>query len=439
MVSPLMSNPAASLSAGELPGRPRRYDILILDAGHKQSLASARSLGRSGLRVAMAETLAQFDPHAPLPAFRSRYCQLSLLLPDLAADEPGFAEAVLDFVRTHSPRVVLPTGDATISVLRRYREQLADLGCVLALAAEPALEIAADKDQTLAMARKLGIAQPRSIRIDAVESLDEPAAEFGFPFVLKPTISWTGKTAARIVPVDVIDKDEAREVAASMIAAGSGVLAQEWVPGRREGVTLFIAGGEVLANCGHVAHRTSPPLGGASVVRESIRTPQDTLTAAVTLARAIGLEGACEVEFRRDAANRPLLMEINPRLAGTIENAVRSGVDFPLMIWRWATGQEIAPVNEHRTGVRTRWLHGDLRWLKENWHRAGRPDSISHLRGVWTVGAEFFRSFHYDYFDRRDLKPFFTELRYTVHAAGKSRSRRQTLNQGAIKQGAPDA
>lgn len=412
-----MSNSATRpAQAGGQPSGSR-YDILILDAAHKQSLASVRSLGRAGLRVALGETLAQFDPALPIPAFRSRYCLRSEVLPDLVADADAFAAAVLDFVRDHSPRVVLPTGDATITVLRAYREQLAELGCVLALAPEPALDIAADKDRTLAVAAKLGIPQPKSIRIDSLAGLSVPATEFGFPFVLKPTVSWTSHTAARIVPVDVIDKEEAREVAAAMLAAGSGVLAQEWIPGRREGVTLFIADGQVLAACGHVAYRTSPPLGGASVVRESICPPQDTLTASAELAKAIGFEGVCEVEFRRDAAGRPLLMEINPRLAGTIENAVQSGVDFPLMVWRWATGQEVTPVAGHRAGVRTRWLHGDLRWLKENWSRIGRPDSVSHARGVYTIVAEFGKSFHYDYFDRRDLKPFITELRYTVHAA----------------------
>jgi predicted ATP-grasp superfamily ATP-dependent carboligase len=401
-----------------------QYDILILDASYKQSLASARSLGRTGLRVALGETIAQLDPAAPVPAFRSRYCQRSLVLPDLVSDEPAFAAAVLDFVRDCSPRVVLPTGDATISALRPYRGQLAELGCVLALAPEAALEIASDKDRTLAVATTLGLAQPKSIRIDTIAALSVPAAEFGFPFVLKPTVSWTGRTAARLVPLDVVDKDEAREIAGGMLAAGSGVLAQEWVPGRREGVTLFISGGEVLASCGHVAHRTSPPLGGASVVRESIYPPQDMLTAAVDLARAIGLDGVCEVEFRRDADGRPLLMEINPRLAGTIENAVQSGIDFPLMVWRWATGQALVPVQQHRAGVRTRWLHGDLRWLKENWHRVGRPDSVTHLDGIRTIITEFGKSFHFDYFDRRDLKPFLTELSYTVHAATKSRVQR---------------
>lgn len=391
------------------------YDILVLDASMKQSLASVRSLGRAGLRVAAGESVSQFDPAVPLPTFRSRYCLRSLTLPNLVNDAPAFIAAVTEFVRDHSPRVVLSTGDITIGVLRHHRQKLAELGCVLALAPESALDIADDKDRTLMLAEQLGIAQPKTLRIGGIDDLAAAIAEFGFPFVLKPTVSWPRGAQERLVPVDVIDQEEATDVSARFLKAGAKVLAQQWVPGRREGVSLFIANDEVLAACGHVAHRTTPPLGGASAVRESIEVPDDTRHAAVLLAKAIGLQGVCEVEFRRDAENRPLLMEVNARLAGTIENAVQAGIDFPLMIWYWATQQDVDPVTTYRHGVRTRWLHGDMRWLQQNWNRSGRPDGISRSQCIYAFISEFFKSYHYDYFDRRDLMPFFAELRYTMH------------------------
>jgi predicted ATP-grasp superfamily ATP-dependent carboligase len=316
---------------------------------------------------------------------------------------------------------MLPTGDVTIGVLRPYRQHFADLGCAFALAPDPALEVANDKDLTLAVADRLGIALPVTIRVGSTDELPAVAAELGFPFVLKPTVSWPAGARDRLVPVDVINREEATKVTAGFLTAGSGVLAQEWVPGRREGVSLFLKDGEVLAGCGHIAHRTSPPLGGASVVRESIKAPYDTLDAAARLAREIGLQGACEVEFRRDADGRPLLMEINARLAGTIENAVQAGVDFPLMIWRSVAGLDVAPVTAYRWGVRSRWLHGDLRWLMQNWRRVDRPDGVSHSRGIYTVLSEFGKCVHYDYFDRHDLRPFLAELRYTAHVLGKFR------------------
>ena len=127
-------------------------------------------------------------------------------------------------------------------------------------------------------------------------------------------------------------------------------------------------------------------------MRASIAVPPDIYSAALRLVTAIGMEGLCEVEFRRDANNHPLLMEINPRLAGTIENAIQPGVDFPLMIWQWATGADVQPVAGHRTGVRTRWLQGDLRWLRENLGMTGRPDSVPKGRSFWIFAWEFART-----------------------------------------------
>jgi predicted ATP-grasp superfamily ATP-dependent carboligase len=406
--------------ADAIPGG--EYDILVLDASLKQSLACARSLGRAGLRVALGEAASQHRLNPPLPAFESRYCARALVLPDYADDPEQYASAVIGFVREHPTRVVLPAGDATCITLMPRREELAALGATLALPPDSAMDLALHKDRTLKIARELGIAYPASMPVHTVEDLPAAASELGYPMVIKPTSSWTGKSAARIVPAEVIDKEESVAQAEFLFARGAEVIAQQWACGRREGVTLFMANGEIVAACGHVEHRTTPLLGGVSVVRESMAAPDDIYTPAVRLAKAMGLEGLCEVEFRRDATGHPLLMEINPRIPGTLENSIRAGVNFPLLIWQWATGQPVDRVEVHRSGVRTRWLHGDIRWLRDNFEQTGRPDGMPRTKAALTFAAEFFRTRHYDYFDRHDLRPALAEMRYTASVLRKSRS-----------------
>jgi predicted ATP-grasp superfamily ATP-dependent carboligase len=398
-------------------GERERYDILILDGDSKQAVTSARSLGRAGLRVAVGESAGQFLSKATPPAFRSRYCAGTVALPNYIGDAKSYAEAIIGFVRDHGVRVVLPTGDVSIVELGPYRERFTEIGCTLAMASAEALKIANDKSLTLEVAARLDIAYPRSVQVAGVEDLRAAEAQFGYPFVLKPTISWTGEGTDRVAPVDVINEAEAMEVTNRFLATGCGVLAQQWASGRREGVTLLMADGEVLGICGAVAHRTVPLLGGVSVMRESIVVPADIRDASVSLVRAISLDGPAEVEWRRDASGRPLLMEINARLAGTLENANRSGVDFPLLIWQWATGQRVEPVLTYRPGVRTRWLIGDIRWLWNNLLRAGRPDTVSAPRAMWTFFSEFARTRHYDYIDHNDMRPALTEFRQLVTIA----------------------
>lgn len=392
------------------------YDVLLLDAASRQSLASLRSFGQAGLRVAVGECFAECDPDLPVLAFRSRYSARNVVLPSFAEDGCAFASAVVEFVREHPTRVVLPASDGAIAALIVVRERLAELGCLLALPTDQALEVANDKGKTLEIAAGLDIQHPQTMVLEDLSDLPAMLAGFAFPIVLKPTRSWADRSATRLQAVEVIDESEAVAATERFLAAGAGVLAQRWVGGSREGVTLFLVDGDVRASFAHLEHRTTPALGGASVVRESVPMPSDVYDASVRLVTALGLEGLCEVEFRRDADGSPLLMEINARLAGPVEVARRSGVDFPLMVWQWATGLPVDRVPTYATGVRMRWLRGDMRWLRDNHHRVGRPDSLSRSHALWTFSLEFLRSTHYDCFDRRDLSPVVAELRTTVGA-----------------------
>lgn len=411
-----MAGATSHESVRDEPGTREResYNVLILDGSCKQALTSARSLGRAGLRVAIGESIGQYRFGLEPPAFYSRYCARSVVLPNYIGDSAPYVAAVIAFVRDHRVRVVLPTGDESVVELAPCRERFAELGCTLVVASDAALEIANDKSRTLEVAAQLGIDYPQSVLVNGVEDLRAAEAQFGYPFVVKPTVSWTGEAADRVCPVEVINEAEAIEAITRFVATGCKALAQQWASGRREGVTLLMADGEVLGVCGAIAHRTTPLLGGVSVMRESITVPEDILDASVSLAKAIGLEGPSEVEWRRDMTGRPLLMEINPRLAGTLENANKSGMDFPLLIWKWATGQPIQPVLSYRVGVRTRWLSGDLRWLRRNLSQAGRPDTVSASRAIWAFLSEFARTRHYDYVDRHDMRPALAELRQTT-------------------------
>ena len=196
------------------------YDILVLDASYKPTLATVQSLGRAGLRVALGECFVDCDPSLPVLAFRSRHSVRNVVFPNYATDSSGFAKAVIEFVREHPTRVVLPISDGTIAALMPHREQFTDLGCVFALAPNPALEIANDKDRTLEFARRLGIDQPKTMRIDSMDDLPAVLAEFGFPLVLKPVASWADRLGHRVVPVEVINEREAVEVAQRFLDGG---------------------------------------------------------------------------------------------------------------------------------------------------------------------------------------------------------------------------
>jgi hypothetical protein len=187
--------------------------------------------------------------------------------------------------------------------------------------------------------------------------------------------------------------------------SGASVVLQEWLPGRREAVWAMRVDGKLVVSFAQVAKRMYPPLGGCSVVRESIAIPRDIAAYAEVLLAEAGLDGFSEVEFRRDRQGRAVLMEINPRLSASIELAVRAGVDFPFLIYAWAAGLPLPEPRPYRVGVRMRWLGGDVRWLRANLSRERRPDLLPPGRALTHFVADCFRPAGYDYLIKSDLGP----------------------------------
>lgn len=376
-----------------------RFDALVLNAQLRQSLVAVRSFGRRGLSVAALETFSK------APAFSSRWCRRGFVCPAEEATPAYLAH--LEQVLEHSEvRVIIPSADGTIELLRQHRARV-ERRTRIALANEAALTIAVNKERTLAVARSIGINVPRGLVVRAASEVPAALKEIGLPAVVKPVESWIEdrQQGFRVVSQLVTTADEARRAVAELTRLGGATLFQQLLSGRREAVSFLYARGEMHARFAQWAKRTSPPLGGESILRQSIAVPPDIGPQAERLVREIGLEGYSEIEFRRDGAGVPYLMEINPRLSASVEIAVRSGVDFPYLLYQWASGGSIDKVKGYRIGGWMRYLRGDLMTMIAALKQRGRPGVTPPLQAVLGFGLSFFRPMGYDCFDWTDPLP----------------------------------
>lgn len=375
------------------------YDALVLDARLRQSLVTVRSLGRRGLTVAALEAFQDS------PTFASRWCRQGFVVP--ASEGTEEYQVCLEQLLERLPACVLiPSSDGTIALLRQQRAHL-ERRVRIALAQEPALAIAVNKELTLAIAKRLGIGVPRGVLIESSSEVPVAIREVGLPAVVKPLESWLGgkDRGVRLVAQLVTTAAEAQAAVERVRSAGGAVLFQQLLTGRREAVSLFYAHGKICARFAQWAKRTEPPLGGQSVVRQSIAVPVDIGEQAERLVRAIGLEGYAEVEFRRDSAGLPYLMEINPRLSASVEVAVRAGVDFPYLLYQWANGERVEMVRSYRVGEWMRYLKGDIMTTIAAVQQHGRPGVASPLQAVLGFSLSFLVPMHYDYLDWEDPVP----------------------------------
>jgi len=376
-----------------------RFDALVLNASLRQSLVTVRSLGRRGLHVAAAGT------RPKTAAFSSRWCEQGFVFP--REDALGAYLAILDeWLKRTGAQVLIASNDATIGLLRLHRARLQQRAR-LALAHERALAIAVNKERTLAVARRLGLHVPRQVVVRELANLPAALIEVGLPAVIKPRESWlwNGREGARLGAELVVTAAEARRAVEAVTRFGEAALLQQLLTGRREAVSFLYADGEVYARFAQWARRTSTPLGGDSVLRQSIAIPRDIGGQAEALVREIGLEGYSEVEFRRDAAGVPYLMEINPRLSASVEVAVRAGVDFPHLLYQWASGGPIERVAGYRIGGWMRHLGGDIATTIAALRQRGRPGVTPPVRTLVDFGLSFLKPMAYDYLNWKDPLP----------------------------------
>ncbi len=412
-------------SNSQLATRQVMYDALVLDAKLRQSLITVRSLGSRGLHVAA------LGGSAELPTFSSRWCRQAFVC---TVDEGAEAymlhlEHLLDRIGV---RVLIASSDATIALIRQHRERL-EQRVHIALAKESALSIAVNKERTLEIAKQLGLRIPRAVTVRTVSEVGAALCEIGLPAVVKPVESWSssGQQGARIVSQLVTTPDEARRAVEELTRFGGTTLFQEFLSGRRESLSFFYANGEIYARFAFFGKRTNPPLGGVYVVRQAIPLPADTGAQAERLVREIELEGYCQVEFRRDSAGNPYLMEINPRLNLGIEVAVRAGVDFPHLLYQWANGEQIDRVKSYRVGGRMRYLSGDIAATILAVRQRGRPGVTPPAQAILDFCVSFFIPSGYDYVDWKDPLPAWTATKdffayYLPRLVGKVLSRRKS-------------
>lgn len=287
--------------------RPAPEDVtrvLVTGAGGPAAIAAMKSL-RTDESVELLA--ADMDPWAAglyLVPERSR-----TLLPAGAA--AGFTDVVLARCRAMGVHVVLPTVDAELRPLARARAAFAAHGIDLLLAPASALDVILDK---LTLARHCaGVV--RVPRTEPLEAATDPAA-WEYPVVVKPR-SGSGSRGFLVI-------NSAAELAA--VRGEPGLLVQDLLPGEEYSVDVLAdAAGHVIASVPRLRARVDS---GVSVGGRTVHDPELEAFGR-TVAEATGITFVANVQCKRDTAGRPALLEVNPRMPGTLGLTIAAGVDMP--------------------------------------------------------------------------------------------------------------
>jgi len=318
----------------------RHVRVLVTGAGGPAAISVMKSLGNDPTVDLVA---ADMDPWASgLYLVRA---DARTLIP--AGLDPGFSGALLARCVALGVNIVIPTVDSEMRPLDRARADFADAGIELMLAPGPALAVTLDK---LALARRCEghVRVPRTECFDA--ALDP--GSWTYPVVVKP------RTGSGSRDISIVASSEAL----AALDTSTDFLVQEYLPGEEYSIDVLAdATGRVVSSVPRVRSRVDS---GVSVAGRTIHDAELEQFGSSVVA-ATGLTYISNVQARRDVAGNPALLEVNPRVPGTLPLTVASGVDMPRMALDSLRGRPLPEHADFREIAMVRYLEERFIGLSE--------------------------------------------------------------------------
>ncbi len=341
---------------------------LVLDGDTRAALAIVRSLGRRGIGVTVASV------EDVSLAGCSRWCSARAVYPCPRSSPAAFGGWLVSALSSMPDAVLYTASDVTTSIVSRYRESLPS-SVQENLPPRLSLDIALDKSATIDLARALGVPGPKSRIIERGATIK--LSGWDYPVAVKSAQS---DAPYRPATTFARDANELGLALADVLRESPRALVQEMIPGEGTAIFALFDRGKPVATFAHRRVIEKPPWGGVSVLCESIEPRPETLSRALRLLEELHWHGVAMVEFKASALGEPCLMEINPRFWGSLELAVRAGVDFPYLAFQLARG-ETPHVDAPRRAV-NRWVIGEIDSLTTSLLRGG--EGRSRIRDLGT-------------------------------------------------------
>jgi predicted ATP-grasp superfamily ATP-dependent carboligase len=331
---------------------PERIPILLADNNHYGVLAVGRALRAAGYEPWLAVN------DARTYAARSRTTAGTVPVPDPSFDGEGFVHQLAAAAVRLSAAAVLPTEDAHLMALAGREEDFA--GVVLGAPRRQSVEWATDKELLIKLSETAKLRTPPTIKVFRGDT--EAVGAFGFPAVLKPLRSHTRNLDG------TVSTRSARCVLAEQAAVAvndvpdEGALVQPYIPGRLISISGVVWKGELVCALHQISTRIWPVPCGGSAYAETI-PPDDELERGVgRLLKSIDWSGLFQAQFIRGAHGEHYLIDLNPRVYGSLTLAVAAGLNLP-GIWVDLLLGRRCHVGGYRVGTRFRHEEKDVRAL----------------------------------------------------------------------------
>ena len=270
------------------------------------------------------------------------------------ADKPDFTDKVLSICREKNIHVLMPLVTKELIPLSQRIKEFELAGTKLLVSSTASLEIANNKSRLYEFLQWRGLKIPDFRVVENVEQFQNAVAELGHPskqVCFKPSVS-NGSRGFRIITEQFNEADilfnqkpsnvfirlnDALRVLSS--AHFPELLVSQYLPGDEYSVDCLCNQGNALLVLPRLRKKM---VNGISVKGEFVREDK-IIDYCTRIIKELQLHGNIGIQVKANDEGEFLVLEINPRVQGTISAALGAGMNLSLLAVKQELGLPILP------------------------------------------------------------------------------------------------
>lgn len=327
--------------------------VLLIEGRARQVMPLMESLHKLGCHVTTYNA-SKLDM-----GYSSHYPDKKILSYCDAKDPEGSWQAIRKELQTRQYDLVIPLNDFVAIMLSKHKEELKPY-VDIAVNEWDVFQFASDKLRTMRVCMENNIPCPKTYTADDTLN-DLSQLDLQYPVCIKPR---TGYSAIGFRKID--NSDDLEHIIAVTKEKYGAPLIQEYIPQTdlQYKAEIFVdKNGQIKSCCIFSKLRWYPVNGGSSTLNMTVHRP-DIQESCEKLLKKIGWRGYADIDLIQDPRdNVAKIMEINPRITGSVKICYACGVNFSEQILQDYLGCEITPYMHYEEGRYLRYLHTDLLWF----------------------------------------------------------------------------
>ena len=324
--------------------------VIVTNAKSRVAYNVVRSLGAKNLEVYTSDFVRWSM------SFYSRYSKDHFLYPSPFTHPKQFIGSIIMNADRLKADVVIPVHEETFLMAKFKDELLSVIKCVLP--DYTGILAVHNKDRWIGIAQELNVPFPKTYHLDQLR-MQGGLTNVRFPVLIKPKQGGGGWAISQINSPHELSALLERDSYIGL--PWERFYVQEKIDGEIHCVAMLFSLGRVRGKVTYKQIREYPSSGGQATMRISLRN-EAAEESLERILHHLNWHGVCQADFVVDSnTGVSYLIDLNPRLWGSLAQGVASGVDFPYLLYKIALDGDVEPVCEFKTGVVTQWFGGDFR------------------------------------------------------------------------------